>query len=364
MTAHPFAPLTLLNEETDVLALAGAGPADYRVGGAGVVFGAAATVVIADSHDDPHESGVRDSRTFELIDVAPVRFVDRLYQLREPMLLFVRVPDGVLYLGQGDLRSWGAGPERGFEAALSIRPPLSESVLDRVRPPRPVAPPPGVDWLDAVPVDPTAALADFVTGWYPKTSGVPASHASTATELPVPPPLAHFHRLAAERPQILGVQNFVEPWEELARHAGGPLRIAVENQGGYDWRVDPSEPDPAVWLHHDRFTPPEREREPLSGWLLQFSLAEAAIGGPYRAIVGEPPAPLVDDLTRTLRRVPLRSYWWSFSPTSFHVAPGLVVEVGGETGGDTYDSVVVAATHRALLKPLADLGIEWLGFDG
>jgi hypothetical protein len=264
----------------------------------------------------------------------------------------------------GNDRILGSGPESGFEATLGIRPPLSEAVLDCVRPPRPVAPLPGVDWLGAVTVNPAAALADFVTGWYPKTSGA-SPGASSATELPVPPPLAHFHRLAAERPQILGVQNFIEPWEELARHAGGPLRIAVENQGGWDWRVDPSEPDPAVWIHHDDVNPPEREREPLSAWLLQFALAEAAIGGPYVAFTADrPPTPLVDDLTRRLRRVPLRSYRWSGSPTSFHVAPGLVVKVGGETGDDTYDSVVVGATHRVVLKPLAHVGIEWLRFDG
>jgi len=78
---------------------------------------------------------------------------------------------------------------------------------------------------------------------------------------------------------------------------------------------------------------------------------------------------VVDELTRRLHRVPLRSHPssrgpTSFGPMSFHVAPGLVVGVGGGTGGDTYDSIVVAAKHRALLTPLAHVGIEWLRFDG
>ncbi|UGQ11060.1 hypothetical protein LO772_30335 [Yinghuangia sp. ASG 101] len=159
------------------------------------------------------------------------------------------------------------------------------------------------------------------------------------------------------------MHNSVTSWETSARHSGGLLPIAVENQGGWDWLVDPNRPDPAVWIRHDDVSPLEREREPLSGWLLQFVLAEAAVGGPYRAVVTRPPVPLVDDLTRALRRVPLRSYWWTGSPTSFYVALGLVLKVGGETGGDAYDSVVAAATHRTLLKPLAQAGIEWLHFD-
>jgi len=51
-----------------VLALVGAGPVEYLVGGARLVFGVTSTVVIADAHDDPHASGVRNSKTFELID--------------------------------------------------------------------------------------------------------------------------------------------------------------------------------------------------------------------------------------------------------------------------------------------------------
>lgn len=46
MTADPLVPFTVLEPEAPVLALAGDGAGEYRVGGARMVRGAAATVVI------------------------------------------------------------------------------------------------------------------------------------------------------------------------------------------------------------------------------------------------------------------------------------------------------------------------------
>ncbi|MDI2127594.1 hypothetical protein [Yinghuangia seranimata] len=360
MIANSLVPFTVLESEANVLALAGAGTSEYRVGDARIVCGAAAAVVIAEAHDDLAVSGVRNSRTFELIDTALDDSAGWPPMLVGLVLMFVRVPHGIVYLGQGQWRQWGNGYEGGFSAVLEIRPPVPGPVLDRVRPPHPPAPVPDDGWMDLVADDPQAALAEFVTGWHPTAQAAPALNLPGTTKPLIPQPLAHFHRLAADRPRILGVQNFIEPWEKLSPRPGELMQIAVENQGGWGWLVDPTEPDPAVWVHHDDVTPMEREPEPLSTWLLQFALAEAACGGPYGAFATQVPTPRVDDLARMLRRVPLRSRSWSGYPASFYVAPGLVVKVSG----DQYISVVAAAKHRALLHPLAQAGIEWLKFDG
>jgi hypothetical protein len=359
VTTDPLAPFTVLESEAPVPVLAGNGLREYRVGGARMVCGAAATVLITQAHDDLATSGVRNSRTFELVDAALDDSGDWPPVPNRPVLLFVVVRDGIVYLGQGQWSRWGSGCDGGFSAALDVRPPVPQTVLDRVRPPQPVGPVPGNDWLDLVLDDPQAALAQFVTGWYPTGRDTPAADLPPAGRPVIPPPLARFHRLAADYPRILGVQNFIEPWEKLSPRPGALMQIAVENQGCWGWLVDPSGPDPAVWVHHDDLTPMELEHEPLSSWLLQFVLAEAACGRPYGAFATQVPKPQVDDLTRTVRRVPMRASRWSGFAASFYVAPGLVVKVAG----DEHVWVVAAAKHRALLQPLVSAGIDWLTFD-
>lgn len=359
MTTDPLAPFTVLESGAPVALLAGDGAREYRVGGARMVYGAAATVLIAQALDDLAAAGVRNSRTFELVDAALDDSRDWPPTPDRPVLLFVVVPDGIVYLGQGQWSRWGSGCDGGFSAALEMRSPVPQPVLDRVRPPQRVGPVPGDDWLDLVLDDPQAALAEFVTGWYPTARDVPAANLLPAGSPEIPPPLERFHRLAADHPRILGAQNFIEPWEKLSPRPGKLMRIAVENQGSWGWLVNPGEPDPAVWVLHDDLTPMELEHEPLSSWLLQFVLAEASCGGPYGAFATQVPKPRADALTATLRRVPLRASRWSGFAASFYVAPGLVVKVAG----DEHVWVVAAAKHRALLQPLTSAGIDWLTID-
>lgn len=378
MTAHSLVPLTLVDNESDALALAGAEAEVYLVGGARVVFGSAATVMIASTGDDLAASGVRNNRTFELVGPALAVFADRVDALPRlardpdavPILLFVQVAEGLLFLGAGKLGFWQRISGGEFtEGAVRFDEPLTDAVLDRVRPPIPVAELPGTGWLEHISTDPSKALAMFAAGWPPAPTDppVPSSQHDSALRMRIPGALAHFHRLAEERPHLLGRQNYLHAANQLSFDAAGLLTIGSENQGGHVWLVDPEEPDPTVWLSYDPNGFPDREyfaeREPLSRFLLQFALDEAPWHAPYNALATQPPAPLVDDLTQALRRVPLRSYWWSGSPTSFYVAPGLVLGVSGETGDETYGSVLIGTTHRSLLRPFAQSGIYWSHID-
>jgi hypothetical protein len=143
------------------------------------------------------------------------------------------------------------------------------------------------------------------------------------------------------------------------------LVFGEENQGGFFWSLlwtlDGPEADPTVWFR-EYDEPPIAEQEPLSGFLIQFSLYEASMGADYVALSCQLTAQQVDRLTERLLPVPLRPFWPG-APTRFYVAPGLVLHVS-DGGGDNGFSAWAGATHRSALAPLADAPIEWDQFDG
>jgi hypothetical protein len=63
-----------------------------------------------------------------------------------------------------------------------------------------------------------------------------------------------------------------------------------------------------VWLR-EYDEPPIAEQEPLSGFLLQFSLYEASMGADHLAFRNRLTAQQVERLTEGLRPVPLRPFW-------------------------------------------------------
>jgi hypothetical protein len=350
-------------DDVEALGLAGAGAEVFTAGGADVAAGLGGTVIITDAGDDLAASGVRNSRTFMLIGPVPgaiaARFLDQDPE-SQPIHLFVRLQEGALYLGTGrHARSgWTHDPYVLEDCVLRIDPPLSFDVLDRVRPPSTPTALPGLEWLEHVNGDRAAALRLFVEGWHPVSDPDPGP---AAPSVHVPAALAEFYRLAQGRPHVLGVQNFIRPAAQLRTDAHGLLAFGYENQGGFEWSLDPSEDDPTVWTIED---PSERhaERERLSGFLIQFSLSEAVISAPYNAWSHRVPTPIAHELTSTLRRVPLKTWMWPLYQTSFYVAPGLVASMSEDEDEECH--IWVGATHRSILRPLADLGIEWRGFDG
>ncbi|WP_155356527.1 hypothetical protein [Acrocarpospora macrocephala] len=311
--------------------------------------------------DDLATSGVWNSETFRLLGPVPRAIAYRSLGPEVQLIhLFVRLEHGVLYLGEGHHMGsrWTDGELEDCD--LWIDQPLSVEVLDRVRPPSTPTALPRLEWLEHVNGDRATALRLFVEGWHPAPA--PAAE-SVAPSVPVPVALAEFYRLAEGRPQVLGVQNFICSAAELRTDDEGLLPFGYENQGGFEWFLDPSEDDPIVWTvecNGER----QAERERLSGFLIQFSLFEAVMSAPYKAWSDPVPEPIADELTRGLRRVPLKTWMWPLYQMSFYVAPGLVVAEGRNEDDDEECYVSVGAVHRSLLRPLTDLGIQWRHFEG
>ncbi|MFE7528076.1 hypothetical protein ACFU7Y_20510 [Kitasatospora sp. NPDC057542] len=366
--------LDLVDEDV-ALDLAGPDVRVFLVPGAVMVLGALGTVIITDAGDDPAVSGVWNDGEFRLIGPAPAPVRTRLMgpmpfttHLAEvpklPVHLAVRVDGRCLYLGVVQVGICEGVDNELISCNLWIDPPLSRETLAVVRPPGATPVLPGLEWLEQVGTDPRRALEIFVTGWYPETD--PAPHARTIPGF-VPPALADFYRLAEKRPAILGQQNFIEPLAKLTRGShGGRMVFAVENQGGWDWSIPQqlniAGTDPDVGLTSG--DAPVPEREPLSRFLLQFSLHEAAVSAPYQAGAQGVPELLLPPLESLLRRVPLRPFMAPIVPKTFLVGPGVVAQVSPSYHSKNEVTVQIGAHHRGALRPLGELGLDWRRFDG
>lgn len=202
--------------------------------------------------------------------------------------------------------------------------------------------------------DPVAAMREFLLDWYPGPAEL------TPVNLAVPRPLAALYSIAADRPDALGTQNGVFLPEQLRTDpAEGLLVFAAENQGNFTWMIDPAEDDPAVWLVHPGAVP-QAEREPLSAFLVQFSLMEAICAGPLHAYSWSGPA--ATDVTDGLREVPLAPWQWPGDPTRFYVAPDLVLCTSVQ--GDDDIAILAGARTAHALRPLSGSAVRWDVFDG
>lgn len=385
----PVARLAVVGEN-EALACAGDRPRVRVAGEVTYASGRAGTVIIVTAGDGPARDGVWSADRFRLLGPVPRRVAARLRRtpgslLSRPIHLFVRLAGeaagaagagGCLYLGESSPVMLEYGPTGGLAGCeLAIRPPLDRRTLERVRPRAQVPEPPSLDWLDGLGGDRTAALREFLTGWHPADPppAAPPASGSPPGDSPadspavdhrpaIPAPLAELHRYAAAVPDVLGVQNRLLAGAELQADDDhdGLLVIGTENQGACRWLVDPAGADPTVWLVEPG-SGRVAEREPLSGFLVQFCLFEAALGGPYTASAIDLPRGSLERLTRGMRKVPLRPWRWPADPTGFFVAPGLVACVSDT--GDGFE-VWVGARHRSFLGPLAELGDVWEHFDG
>ncbi|WP_042804597.1 hypothetical protein [Streptomyces sp. C] len=343
----------------------------FTVGGASVVMGPSGMLIIAEVGDDPSRSGVWNAEEVRLFGPAPAPVTDRLMgapwgagESSLPIHIAVRLEEQVLYLGSAQVSQVGTSDGVLTDCELLLESPLTRDLLDRVRPPRPPLPPldlPGVEWLRHVNGDRAAALDEFVTGWYPAVAESPSTHPVS----PLPGGLRQLYRLAEKRPEVLGVQNRILPAPDLhTDHLGEMLVFGVENQGGFSWSLqwtlDEHEADPTIWFR-EFDEEPIAEKEPLSGFLIQFSLFEASMGAGYLALPPRLTAPQVDRLTQALHLVPLRPFL-PWASTHFYVAPGLVMHVSTEDGEEF--EAWAGATDRSALAPLADVPIDWRRFDG
>ncbi|MFJ2738663.1 hypothetical protein ACIO3O_03245 [Streptomyces sp. NPDC087440] len=359
-------PLTCLDlvDEAEALALVGPDAEMFTMGGAVVAFGSAELVVIADAVDSVTTSCVWNSRELRLYGPGPVKLAARIWDVgtRLPLHVFIRLGGGCVYLGTARPGTGQWSDSEVLLCVLHLDSPLGQEVLDRVRPSGPSSVLPGLEWLDHVNTDRGRALELFVKGWFPATGAE-----GPVTEIPasVPWALANLYRLAARHPAVLGRQNGILPANGLLLDDSAErLAFGVENQGGWTWsflwQPGAIDTDPTVWCEDDQPVP---EQEPLSAFLLQFQLHEAALTAPYLALSHDVPRDSLPVLEDCLRRVPLRPFLSSIAPRDFLVGPGLVADVTPDWDESTLQ-VWIGATHRSALYPLRRLDIPWSRFDG
>ncbi len=268
-------------------------PGRFTVGGASVVVGPVGMVITAEASDAPAKSGVWNAEEVRLIGPAPAPVTERLmgapWGMDEgslPIHIAVRVGGEVLYLGTAQVSQVGTSDGVLTDCELRFEAPLSRELLNRVRPPLPPEHLPGLEWLGNVNGDRAAALDQFVTGWYPTADATESPTSDSASRLPSG--LRQLYRLAKQRPGALGTQNRILPESDLhTDHLGEMLVFGVENLGGFFWSLlwtlEGPEADPTVWFR-EFDEEPIAEQEPLSGFLIQFSLFEASMGADYLAL--------------------------------------------------------------------------------
>ncbi|MEV0156090.1 hypothetical protein AB0H57_20495 [Micromonospora sp. NPDC050686] len=321
--------------------------------------------MIVDAGDRPHGNAVDNANTIVLREPLPreaTQWMNSKNQSRQPLLGFVRTDDGCLALGelyQAESIYRGMNLYTGEQASLAFAKltwaeRLPPGLLDKVLP-TPALPVPGIDWLDDVPRNLTGALRSFLTAWYADVPVPPAAPPHAAMRLPAP--LLAFYDIAAGREEILGQQDFIKPLDRLEYLQDEPLVIfANENQGVWWALIDPTDDDPVVW--YDGGPERLRERERLSGFLLQFALTEAVSTSPFTGFATVT-AEVLDRFVEDLVPVPLQPMRVPGDPTRHWVAPGLVAMAAdyGESGiwlsvGSRQRSVSV----RELWLPVAGAG--------
>lgn len=358
--------------EDAALSVAGAGLLRYEMGPALVCAGADATVVIVEAGDDPGVSGVQDSAKVLLRgDGVPALHPRFDFRDAPPVHLFAHLDRGCLFLGTARCKGVGGVSASAYftSAELELDQPLSRAMLDAVRPVPPPGPVPDAEWVDHVETDPIRALESFVLGWFPAEETEPAED-TVGEPGGLPEALAAFRRLARFRPAIHRFQDPVLKQPELVSGPlGDRLVFAVWDGASMDWSIpwppqEPDEADPRVWHTEDpREADPKTvlEEEPLSRFLLQFTLFGAMNTAPYQAWTSCMPTAHLDALWNMLRPVPLSPFLPAYTAERFFVAPGLLTQVSG----DENEAVVsFAALHRGTLTPLLEHGFRWSHFGG
>ncbi|MGI5326917.1 hypothetical protein [Actinomadura nitritigenes] len=309
--------------------------------------------------------------------------LERFDDLRCRVLLWL--PEGLADLGwgRGSLRS--NHPLPGRAAIITLDGPVDWEELDLQRSLLvPLAEPAPVGWLEHALSDRRRAVREFAAGWFPRRLR-PARRPEfqAPPQIAVPSVLADFYRLAHHHPDLLGRRyhgGFLYPSAELEVDQSGRIRLGGDGDHGPGWRLAPGGDDPSVlavqheeirddrdgWLSGIHQRAPWREREPLSGVLLQFALYAAAAFAPYRGVASTLTRRQALALLDGWQRVPLQPLLAEWEPVTFAVAPGRIAclypgppEHSAPDVDDCWLSI--AATHPGLLNPL---DIDWHTFTG
>lgn len=294
------------------------------------------TVVVAAGHR-PRGSAVRDAERLVWCKHFPPD-VD----LTTPTVVYVCLPEGWLFLGPVRLLSTERRDGRLQRVELMFEKMLSDELLDRVRP-TPLAPePPDMSWLDLLPGDPRAAMAQFVSDWFPETE-------TTDPVAVEPAVLSRFQDRAS---------MFLHPISRIVRdRPDGLVVFGQESDGVFDMLFDPDDPDSAVY-YEGRGDDLLQERESVPGFLMLFVLSRAVSDGPYGGFAFAD-AEKVRRVVAPLRQVPLRPLRFPVPRTETYAGPGIVVQTGPtEDDADMFE-IYVGARNPAYLRPLRDVGLIW-----
>jgi hypothetical protein len=139
----------------------------------------------------------------------------------------------------------------------------------------------------------------------------------------------------------------------------GLLAFYVENQGVYAWATELEGTDPPVWGTWEDLDSPEwlLEEEPLSRFLLQVVVFEAAFGAPEGAAAAWLSPAAQEELLSRLVTLPLGAWRWPDYPTRFYARDDVVAVICPNRVPDSTDfvSVTVGARNAEALAFLEDL---------
>ena len=172
----------------------------------------------------------------------------------------------------------------------------------------------------------------------------------------MPVPLERFYAQIAKWPRVMSQNRVLLPPE--LRTEDSKLVFYVENQSVYFWATSESGNDAPVWIRENRHVGRwELEAEPLSVFLLQLVLFEAAMGAPDVATAMDLPGPEMASIIRRMTKAPFGPWRTPQFPTEFYLAPGAVAFVSpAGSGRKGYYLFVGAKDPSALvfLEPFVD----------
>ena len=197
----------------------------------------------------------------------------------------------------------------------------------------------------------TGSYRGFLTEWHGHHRpeyGLPPEEIGRS----VPAPLRDFYEFAGRWPNVVA-QNMLAAPNELEQ-TDGLLAFYVENQGVYAWATELEGTDPPVWgardLNGAEWHP---EEEPLSRFLLQIVLFEAAFGAPEGTAAANLGAAAQEELVSRLVALPLGTWRWPEYPTRFYAREDVVAVVC--PNGTDLVSVTVGAKDAEALAFIEDL---------
>jgi hypothetical protein len=189
----------------------------------------------------------------------------------------------------------------------------------------------------------------------------------------LPSPLKDFYLFAGRWPHVV-VQNHLAAPREVEQ-IDGHLVFYVENQDVFGWATSLEPADPPVWGTWDipawevgdRTFQPEkwiREEEPLSRFLLQVVLFEAAFGASEGAAASWLDPKAQEQLVSRLVAVPLGAWHWPDYPTRFYARDDVVAVICPNRVPESSDFVSVTVGGRnpealAFLEDLVDRSWEY-----